>query len=69
VTAAFRPVLARIFHAALLSGPSEGIMLGMTPDAAGIVAQVDVGLLIALAVDARSSKDDAKSKHNDITNQ
>jgi hypothetical protein len=36
----------------------------MTPDAAGIVAQVDVGLLIALAVDARPSRDKTEDRHN-----
>jgi len=40
----------------------------MTPDAAGVVAQVDVGLLIALAVDARSPKGNAKTQRDGTPN-
>src|ERR1700683_2533249 len=41
-------------------------MSGMTPDAAGIVAQVDAGLIIALAVEAKPSRSSNESQHNMI---
>ena len=37
-------------------------MRSVTPDAAGIVAQVDAGLLIALAIEARSPEKDVKDR-------
>lgn len=41
----------------------------MTPDAAGIVAQVDAGILIALVVDARQPIGKRKDRDEDATNK
>lgn len=41
----------------------------MTPDAAGVVAQVDAGVLIALMVEARSSKGEREDEDKSSTNK